>query len=130
VHELSVVQALLREIDAVATANGATSVQRVTVRIGPLSGVDPGLLASAFEAARGSGRTAGTELVLESLAVKVRCGQCGEESTVTPNRLLCGRCGGYRTTLLTGDELLLQRVELTPRDHATPVEHRGENDDV
>jgi hydrogenase nickel incorporation protein HypA/HybF len=115
VHELSVVQALLRQIDAVATEHGATAVQRVTVQIGPLSGVDSGLLASAFEAARGSGLTATTELVFETLAVTIRCRECGEESIVPPNRLLCGRCGGYRTMLLSGDELLLRRVELTPR---------------
>jgi hydrogenase nickel incorporation protein HypA/HybF len=112
VHELSVVQALLRQIEAVATAHSAAAVRRATVQIGPLSGVDPGLLASAFEAARGSGLTATTELVFESLVVKVHCRECGEDSTVVPNRLLCGRCGGYRTTLLSGDELLLRRVEL------------------
>ncbi len=127
-HELSVVQALLREIDAIAIANDAAAVRRVTVQIGPLCGVDPALLASAFEAARGLGLTAGTELVFESLAVKVRCRECGEDSTVTPNRLLCGSCGGYRTTLLTGDELLLRRVELTSHDshHAAhrPVENK------
>lgn len=113
-HELSVVQALLRQIEAVATAHGAEAVRRATVQIGPLSGVDRGLLASAFEAARGSGLTAATELVFESLAVEVHCRECGEDSAVAPNRLLCGRCGGYQTTLLAGDELLLRRVELVP----------------
>jgi hydrogenase nickel incorporation protein HypA/HybF len=116
VHELSLVQALLRQIDAVAAAHGAAAVRRVTVQIGPLSGVDSGLLASAFEAARGSGLTATTELVFETLAVTIRCLECGAESIVAPNRLLCGRCGGYRTTLLGGDELLLRRVEFTPQD--------------
>jgi len=114
VHELSIVQALLRQIEAVATAHSAAAVRRATVQIGPLSGVDPGLLASAFEAARGSGLTATTELVFESLAVKVHCRECGEDSIVAANRLLCGRCGGYQTTLLAGDELLLRRVELMP----------------
>ncbi len=113
-HELSLVQALLRQIDAVAKEHGATAVRRATVQNGPLSGVDSGLLASAFEAARGTGLTATTELVFETLAVTVRCRECGEVSIVAPNLLLCGRCGGFRTTLLGGDELLLRRVELTP----------------
>jgi hydrogenase nickel incorporation protein HypA/HybF len=26
------------------------------------------------------------------------------------NRLVCGRCGNWRTQLISGDELLLQRV--------------------
>ncbi|MEJ1963612.1 MAG: hydrogenase maturation nickel metallochaperone HypA [Gammaproteobacteria bacterium] len=122
-HELSVVQALLREIDAIAVANGASTVRRVTVQIGPLSGVDPGLLARAFESARGGGRIARAELIFESLTVTVRCRECGGESVVAPNRLLCGACGGYRTTLITGDELLLRSVELEPREPDTAARH-------
>ena len=129
-HELSIVRALLRQIEAVAAANGATTVGRAIVQIGPLSGVDQGLLASAFEAFRGCGLTAGTELVFESLAVTVRCRDCGEKSNVTPNRLLCGSCGGYRTTVLSGDELLLRSVELTPHNSHDPAGCRPENQHV
>lgn len=122
-HELSVVQALLREIDAIALANGARAVRRVTVQIGPLSGVDPGLLARAFESARGGGCSARAELVFESLTVKVLCRECGDESVVAPNRLLCGACGGYRTTLITGDELFLRSVELEPCERDAAARH-------
>jgi hydrogenase nickel incorporation protein HypA/HybF len=118
VHELSLVQALLSQIGAVARANGATAVRRVTVQIGPLSGIDAALLASAFAAARGTGFAARAELSLECLPVRVRCRDCGTDSDVAPNRLLCGQCGGYRTTLLSGDEMILQRVELSL--HASP----------
>ncbi len=112
-HELSVVQALLREIEAVALAHRAKAVLRVTVQVGPLSGVDSALLAAAFDASRDRGLLERTDLVLDSTAVTVRCRECGKSSIVTPNRLVCRGCGGYRTTLLTGDELVLQRVELT-----------------
>jgi hydrogenase nickel incorporation protein HypA/HybF len=46
------------------------------------------------------------------MPVRLRCRECGAQSTVAPNRLLCGRCNGHRTTVLSGDELLLTRVEL------------------
>jgi len=129
-HELSIVRALLQQIEAVAATNAAVTVDRVTVQIGPLSGVDAGLLASAFEAFRGGGLTARTVLVFDSVPVTVICRDCGEKSNVTPNRLLCGSCGGYRTTLLSGDELLLRRVELTPRDSNYGADFRRENKHV
>ena len=47
-HELAVCQALLERVEAMAAARGARAVKRVTVRVGPLSGVEPQLLASAF----------------------------------------------------------------------------------
>jgi Zn finger protein HypA/HybF involved in hydrogenase expression len=31
---------------------------------------------------------------------------------VQPNRLLCASCGDFRTRIISGDELILQRVEL------------------
>lgn len=110
-HELSVVQALLREVAQIAAVHHATTVRRVTVQIGPLSGVDHDLLAGAFAVARDSGATRHCELLLELQPVRIRCGECGAESTVTPNRILCAACAGFRTTLLSGAELILKRVE-------------------
>ena len=129
-HELSIVRALLRQIEAVAAANGALTVDRVTVQIGPLCGVDPGLLANAFEAFRGRGLTARTALIFDSVPVTVICRDCGEKSSVTANRLLCASCGGYRTTLLSGDELILQRVELTPHNSHSGADRQPENKHV
>ncbi len=116
-HELSVMQALLHEIETVAAAHRATAVRRVTVQIGPLSGVDSGSLRSVFEASRGRELIARADLLFEPTVVTVYCRKCGEKSAATHNRLLCARCGGYQTTLLTGDELVLRRVEFEPAAH-------------
>ena len=40
------------------------------------------------------------------------CGECGKESEVPANRLVCEHCGDWRTQLLSGDELMLERVVL------------------
>ena len=47
-HEYSIVQALLERVAAEARARRATSVHRLTIRIGELSGVEPELLATAY----------------------------------------------------------------------------------
>lgn len=111
-HELSVCQSLLDEVTKIATSHGASAVERITVEIGLLSGVEPELLARAFEFARVGTCAAQATLSLEVLEITVRCRDCGGSSRAQPNRLLCAACGGYRTRVLEGDELRLRAVAL------------------
>ncbi len=111
-HELSVCQALLEQVAGIAAAHGASRVARVTVRMGPLCGVEPNLFANAFEAARTRSCAADAELCIETSVVTISCLICRAQSEVRPNRLLCAACGGYRTRVVGGDELRLCRVEL------------------
>lgn len=111
-HELSVCQGLLSQVEAIAREHAADKVTAITLQIGPLSGVEPALLQQAFTLARAGGVAAEAALVIEALPVRVSCENCGRESEAAPNRLLCGHCGDYHTRLLSGDEMLLMRVEL------------------
>lgn len=111
-HELSVCQGLLAQVSEIARTHGAQAVSRIVVRIGPLSGVEPELLARAFPLARAGSLAAEAELDIEGAPVRVRCGRCGAETEAAANRLVCAECGDYRTTLTAGDELLLVSVEL------------------
>ena len=112
-HELSVCQGMLSQVEEIARREHARQVDLIRPRIGPLSGVVPELLQQAFSIARAGTIAADAELAIETLPVRIRCTQCGAESDARPNRLLCGQCGDYRTQLLSGDELLLASVELT-----------------
>lgn len=112
-HELSICQALLSQVRDIAQAHNAEAVIQITVAVGPLSGVEPTLLAEAFRWARVGGCAERAELSFESDTVKVRCIECGAESVCAANRLLCGECHGFRTQLVSGDELRLLRVELS-----------------
>ncbi len=112
-HELSVCQALIEQVVGIARAHNATAVERVLLRIGPLSGVEPALLMTAYPIAAAGTPAEGAVLEIEQAAVTVRCRACGHEGEVPANRLLCPACGDYHTEMLSGDELLLARVELT-----------------
>ncbi len=115
-HELAVCQSLLREIERVAAAHGATEVTGVLVAVGPLSGVEAPLLKRAFTVARAGTIAQNAELDVEEMPVRVWCESCGVETAVAANALLCGECGGWRVKLKSGDELLLKRVELANAD--------------
>jgi hydrogenase nickel incorporation protein HypA/HybF len=117
-HELSVCQAMLAQVEAIAAREKARSVASILIRIGPLSGVVPELLQQAFTIARAGTLAAEAELVTELQPIRIRCLECDAESEASPNRLLCGACGGYRTQVISGDELLLASVELDLAEHA------------
>jgi hydrogenase nickel incorporation protein HypA/HybF len=118
-HELSVCQALVQQLESVSAANGGGRVELVRLRIGPLSGVEAALLRHAFPLAAAGSIAADAELVIETAAVEVQCADCGARSPAAANRMLCGACNGYRVRAVSGHEMLLESVELSPPAAAT-----------
>jgi hydrogenase nickel incorporation protein HypA/HybF len=112
-HELSVCLALLQQVEEIAAKNNAVAVDRIVLKVGPLSGVEPDLLQNAYPLAVAGTIAEHAELVIERSGVIVQCTQCEAESKVPPNRLLCSECGDYRTRLVSGDEMILQRMEFS-----------------
>lgn len=111
-HELSLCQGLLRQVEKVAAQHQASGVGKIVLRVGGLSGVEPTLLQRAFEVARMGTLAETAVLVIERGPVVVRCRQCGGSCAVPVNRLLCTYCGDWRVQVVEGEELLLLSVEL------------------
>jgi len=111
-HELSVCQGLMRQVEQVAAQNHARSVELIRLRIGGLSGVEPSLLQHAFEIARAGTIASEAELEVETGPIVVKCQECGASSAAKANRLLCEYCGEWRVNVVEGEELLLLSVEI------------------
>jgi hydrogenase nickel incorporation protein HypA/HybF len=111
-HELSVCLSLMQQLESIARERGADRVTKIVLDIGPLSGVEAGLLRNAYPLAAAGTVAENAELVVQNAAIVVRCSQCDKETTVSANKLLCGSCGDFRTRVIAGDELTLLRVEL------------------
>lgn len=111
-HELAICQSLMDQVESIALERNAKSVTSIVVAMGPLSGVEAQLLKNAYPIASAGTVAEHAELVIEHLPVRVKCTQCGSESDVLPNKLICKQCGDWRTTLISGDEMMLMSVEL------------------
>lgn len=111
-HELSVAQALVEQIEAIVREQQAEAATAFRLRIGPLAGVVPELLASALPLAAAGSRLEHARIDFVEAPVRVRCQSCGAETEAAMNRLLCGACGDWHTQLISGDELILESVEL------------------
>ena len=106
----------MQQVSALAEAHHAVKVSRIVVRIGPLSGIEPRLLESAFTISRAGTLAEEAELLTEPQPILVHCNQCGVESEASINNLTCATCGAIDTKLLNGDELILASVELESPD--------------
>ena len=111
-HELSICQALISQLEAIAREQAAQRVALIRLGVGPLSGVEPQLLEQAYPIASAGTLADGAELVIENLPLRVSCDACGQTTDALPNRLLCAACGDWHTRLVSGDELQLNSVEL------------------
>ncbi|ODU48738.1 MAG: hydrogenase maturation nickel metallochaperone HypA [Thiobacillus sp.] len=111
-HELAVAQALVEQVESVIDQHQASHAALIRVRIGPLAGVVPELLGSAFPLAAAGSRMEHAVLDLVAAPVRVHCQTCGAETEAAMNRLVCGTCGDWHTQIVSGDELLLESVEL------------------
>jgi hydrogenase nickel incorporation protein HypA/HybF len=110
VHEYSLVEALMERVVAEAAARKALAVHRVSVRVGALAGVEPDLLATAFEMSREGTVCATALLHVVRVAAEWVCGSCGL-AVPEGDELVCASCGA-RARLAAGDELMLDQIEM------------------
>jgi hydrogenase nickel incorporation protein HypA/HybF len=111
-HELSIVQALLEQVEQVREANGGGRVSAVTVRVGAWRRIVPDVFAFYYEILTRDGSLAGSRLDLEQVEAAARCGSCGAEFAVEDNYVVCPFCSSLGATLIRGDELDLVSIDV------------------
>jgi hydrogenase nickel incorporation protein HypA/HybF len=111
-HELSIALSLLDLVGDEAGRRGCR-VAAIHLRLGPLSGVAPGALASAYDLAREGTALAAAELVIEEVPVVVSCPACAAEGApVSPFELRCAACGTPTPDVIAGRELEVVALEV------------------
>ncbi len=110
-HELSVAMALVGQARAVLAENPGMRARRLTVEVGPYSGVDPEALRFAFPAAAADTPLAGSEVVVEEVSAAGTCPGCGWRGEPEIPFLACPGCGGL-ITLERGGEMILKSMEI------------------
>ena len=111
-HELSIIESVLQTVETVALENGARAVTAIRLQVGPLGGVVPELLESAFEAARQGTLAERAVLTIEIPPLRVRCRTCGAESEPAGLNFVCLSCASPDAEIVRGAEITLMSVEL------------------
>lgn len=106
-HEYSLVQALVDDVERQVQGRAGV-VRRVKVRVGALSGVDPELLATAYDTFRPHTVCAEAALELSRVPARWSCTVCGR--VIAQGERL--QCCGSPARLAEGDDLVLEQLEL------------------
>jgi hydrogenase nickel incorporation protein HypA/HybF len=111
-HELSLIEGLFDTLVEKAANHSAREVTLVTIKVGPLAGVVPELLESAFEMYKKGTIAARARLVVEPLPFVIRCKACGAETSRDKPCAACSACGSANVAIVQGTEVYLDKLEL------------------
>jgi hydrogenase nickel incorporation protein HypA/HybF len=111
-HELSIAMSLI-DLAAEEALRRESRVLALHLRLGPLAGVVPEALASAFELAREGTALADCRLEIEQVPLTVYCSACAfERPAESAQSLRCGECGALCGQVVAGRELELTALEI------------------
>lgn len=116
-HEHSLVRSLLAQVRQLAADHGADFVEEVVVAAGPLAGVEPLLLASAFEQLATDELFRLAQLTIEQPLLELCCPSCGQSFEPVGFVFACPGCGSCETHVTRGDGVILRRVALRLPQH-------------
>jgi hydrogenase nickel incorporation protein HypA/HybF len=108
-HELSIASSIL-ELARQHTPPGAV-LRRISLRVGPMRGIEPLAMDLAWEATTQGTDAAGSKLVLELLPWRLKCPACGSEVTADDCFAVC-KCGAGPGYPVGGNELQMVSIDV------------------
>ena len=112
-HEVSLVAALVDQIQEVAHKESFDRVLEIRIAVGALSGVDPSCLEFCYPEVTRDTVLEGSKLILEWLGVELHCKKCGRESMPEdPSALFCHHCQSGEVVVSQGREFRVLDLEV------------------
>ena len=124
-HELSMADALVKQVVDIMHREHAESVVSITVDMGALSGVDRESFEFAFPLAVKGTEVAGALLVVEETPAAVDCDDCGARSSFDLMAVGCSKCRSPRVRITAGRDFLIKQVQLRCRDEVANAAEKG-----
>ena len=111
-HELGIVFHIVKMVEEVGEQNSLTSVSRVKLTLGEVSGVVPDYLIDCWRwTAEKNDLIHGSVLEVEEAPAVTVCNACGKTYGTVEFGRTCPYCGSEDTVLLTGDQVELTEIE-------------------
>lgn len=113
-HEISLVQGLIQQLHSIARENRTTKVLKITMAVGPLSGIVIESFQFGFDIlSKQDELVRRAELVIVIPEVTYRCSSCGNEQITNGDRPEeCPVCNERLLVAEGGQDLILQQVEM------------------
>ena len=110
-HELGLCDALVRMVRKIVAEEDVTTVSKITLEVGDLSGVLPKYMLDCWEAVIDGTEFAETKLVIEEIPGVARCLECGAEFHSNAEILRCPVCSGNKLMPIDGRDMTLKEIE-------------------
>ena len=111
-HEMAICEAIRGVLEDQARSQGFTRVERVTLAIGALSGVEIEALRFGFDVAMRGSLAEQADLAIEAVPGAAWCMPCAANVAI-PDRLApCPACGSYQLQVTGGEEMTIRELEV------------------
>jgi len=111
-HERSLVQNLLRQVEEIVAEQGGGQVAEIHVQAGDLSGVEPLLFQMAFDEMVPAVFSSDCQLTLKVVPVTAVCSQCDHRFEIVDFQFRCPACQAGSVQVIQGDEVKLISVTI------------------
>jgi hydrogenase nickel incorporation protein HypA/HybF len=108
-HEMALAEGIL---SVVLDAAGDEPVRKVDLLVGTLQLVAPQSLHTSLEILSEGTAAENATVHIQEILARFRCNKCKAESAANQPLLQCGQCGSTDLAVISGDELLVDSVEL------------------
>lgn len=116
-HELSIIEALIEQVDRELHRAGQKGrVVELNLAVGRLSGVHGESLRFAFDLLSPGTIVDGAQVVIEEPKATCRCRDCHHAEAIDELVAQCPKCGSGNIVIEGGRELTLDSIELEPSE--------------
>lgn len=122
-HELSLCSAIAET--AIEHADGR-AVNKINLRIGHFRQVIPETLQFCWEMRPMDGVLEHSELVIDYVPAVLQCNACGTSTVLSVPVLVCGNCASADAELSSGEEFLIESIDLVSARQQAPTPNREE----
>ncbi len=111
-HELGVLREIFELMGRELKKAGGKRITRLSLKVGTLSDVTPDHLRESFDAYSRGTVAEGVHLSIEPVQATAECRGCGHIFDADSIMLVCPLCASNQCTLLQGNEILVNSIEV------------------
>lgn len=111
-HEMSICENILDILKEQARAQDFATVKRISLEIGPLSGVEIEALKFGFDVVMRNSLADGAALDIVETEARATCLDCGAAAAITQRYDPCPQCGSHNLQVTSGEEMRIKELEV------------------
>ena len=111
-HELSLADSMVREIEEIIKKENGSKVFSITVEMGKFSGVEREPFEFAFPLVAEGTPVEGSKLIIEEAPGVINCLDCQADTVLDIPFIKCGKCESRNVRFIKGRDLLIKSLEI------------------